>query len=45
MVGWLIGSVVTGLLYDYSRFALVIFAVAAQLVAVPIFIIANRLRR
>ena len=43
-VGWLIGSIVTGLLYSQSRFALVIFAIAAQLVAVPIFVVANRLR-
>jgi MFS family permease len=43
-VGWLIGSVVTGLLYDQSRFALVVFAIAAHLVALPIFVLANRLR-
>jgi hypothetical protein len=42
-VGWLIGSIVTGLLYDQSRFALVVFAVAAQLVALPVFVVANRL--
>ncbi len=42
--GWLIRSIVTGLLYDHSRFALVIFAVAAQLVSLPAFIVANRLR-
>jgi hypothetical protein len=38
-VGWLVGSVVTGLL-----FALVVFAIAAQLVSVPIFVVASRLR-
>jgi MFS family permease len=43
-VGWLIGSVVTGLLYEQSRLALVFFAIAAQLVSVPIFVLANRLR-
>ncbi len=30
-VGWLIGSVATGLLYEQSRLALVLFAVAVQL--------------
>ena len=44
-VGGLIGSVITGLLYEQSRLALVLFAIAAQLVSVPIFIFANRLRR
>ena len=43
-VGWLIGSVVTGLLYDQSKLALVIFAVVVQLLALPIFVFANRLR-
>ena len=40
--GWLIGSVATGLLYDRSRLALVLFAVAVQLASLPIFIIADR---
>ncbi len=44
-VGWLVGSVVTGLLYDQSRVALVIFAAATQLVSVPIFIFAGKLTR
>ena len=44
-VGWLIGSVATGLLYDQSRVALVIFAVAAQLASVPVFIFASKLTR
>lgn len=43
-VGWLIGSVVTGLLYDRSRLAMVIFAVVTQLLALPIFLLASRLR-
>ena len=43
-VGWLIGSVVTGLLYEQSRLAPVIFAIAAQLISLPIFVLANRLR-
>lgn len=43
-VGWLIGSVVTGLLYEQSHLALVIFAVLAQLASMPVFVFANRLR-
>src|SRR4051794_13409199 len=41
-MGWLVGSVTTGLLYERSRFALVVFSVAAQLVSVPIFVLAAR---
>src|SRR5205809_2424349 len=41
-VGWLIGSVAAGLLYDQSHMALVAFAVAAQLTSLPLFLIANR---
>jgi MFS family permease len=41
-VGWLIGSVATGLLYDRSRVAVVVFAVAAQLAALPLFVLAGR---
>jgi MFS family permease len=41
-VGWLVGSVVTGLLYEHSLSAMVVFAVAAQLAALPIFAIAPR---
>ena len=41
-VGWLLGSIATGLLYDRSRLALVIFAVAAQLASLPLFVIARR---
>jgi MFS family permease len=44
-VGWLIGSVVTGLLYEQSRLGLVIFAVLVQLVSIPIFVLANFKRR
>jgi MFS family permease len=40
--GWLVGSVATGLLYDRSRLALVIFAVAAQLASLPFFVLASR---
>jgi MFS family permease len=41
-VGWLIGSVATGLLYDQSRIALVTFIIASQLMSLPLFVIANR---
>ena len=41
-VGWLVGSIATGLLYDRSRLALVVFAVAAQLASLPLFSIARR---
>jgi len=37
--------VVTGLLYDRSRLALVTFAIAAQLVSLPIFLMAHRRQR
>jgi MFS family permease len=40
--GWLVGSVTTGLLYDHSRVALVIFAVAVQLASLPFFLLAAR---
>jgi predicted MFS family arabinose efflux permease len=41
-VGWLIGSVATGLLYEQSHSALVVFAVLAQLISLPLFVIAKR---
>jgi predicted MFS family arabinose efflux permease len=41
-VGWLVGSVVAGLLYDQSRPALIAFAVIAQLASLPLFVIAKR---
>ena len=40
--GWLIGSIVTGLLYEHSRSMLVIFVIAAQLASLPLFVIAQR---
>jgi predicted MFS family arabinose efflux permease len=40
--GWLVGSVTTGLLYDRSRLALVVFAVLVQLASVPTFVLAAR---
>ncbi len=44
-VGWLVGSVVTGELYDHSKIAVVIFVFAAQLASLPVFIMAARSRR
>jgi hypothetical protein len=41
-VGWLIGSIVTGLLYDASRTGLVIFAILVQLASIPIFVAGSR---
>jgi MFS family permease len=41
-VGWLIGSIATGLLYDHSRVAMIAFCVGAQLVSLPLFILAGR---
>ncbi|MBI3336124.1 MFS transporter [Candidatus Peregrinibacteria bacterium] len=43
--GWLGGSVAMGLLYEHSRLFLVIFAVATQLVSVPLFAFARRQRK
>ena len=40
--GWLIGSVVTGLLYERSHAGVVAFAVAVQLASVPLFVTAAR---
>ena len=40
--GWLIGSVATGLLYERSAVALVIFAVMVQLVSIPVFLLGSR---
>jgi MFS family permease len=41
-VGWLVGSIVAGLLYENSRAALIAFSVVVQLVSVPIFVLAAR---
>lgn len=41
-VFWFIGSVIIGRLYDVSLSALLTFAVAAQLVAIPVFIAVKR---
>jgi MFS family permease len=37
--GWLVGSIVAGLLYEHSRVALVTFAVVVQLASAPFFIL------
>ena len=44
-VGWLIGSVATGLLYEHSRIALIVFAIVIQLASLPVFVIAWRRER
>jgi predicted MFS family arabinose efflux permease len=41
--GWLLGSIVTGLLYAQSRNILVIFVVSMQLLSLPGFVLAARL--
>jgi MFS family permease len=41
-VFWFIGSVIIGRLYDISLSALLVFSVAAQLVAIPVFIAVRR---
>ena len=41
-VFWFIGSVIIGRLYDVSLSALLVFSVAAQLVAIPIFVAVRR---
>jgi MFS family permease len=42
-LGWLVGSAATGLLYEQSRVALVVFATAVQLASMPLFVFARRL--
>jgi predicted MFS family arabinose efflux permease len=44
-VGWLVGSIVAGLLYENSRGALIAFSIAVQLASVPVFILAGRQQR
>lgn len=41
-ISWFAGSAAMGLLYDKSIFAVVIFSVALQLAALPVFILAKR---
>ena len=40
--GWLAGSVVSGLLYEPSRVAMVSFCVVAQLASLPFFVAAAK---
>jgi hypothetical protein len=42
-VGWLVGSIAIGFLYERSHFALIAFVVAAQLFSLPGFIVADRM--
>jgi MFS family permease len=42
-LGWLVGSVATGVLYGQSLTALVAFSIAAQLVSLPAFAIGQRM--
>jgi predicted MFS family arabinose efflux permease len=44
-VAWFVGSAIMGLLYEKSILGLVIFSVVLQLLALPVFVIANRERR
>ena len=44
-ISWFIGSVVIGRLYDISLPALLAFSVAAQLIAIPIFIVVKRTKK
>ena len=41
-VGWLVGSVAAGLLYEQSHLALVVFSAAVQFASLPVFVIARR---
>jgi hypothetical protein len=41
-VGWLVGSTTTGLLYEHSRPAVVVFCVIAQLAAIPLLALAAK---
>jgi MFS family permease len=40
--GWLVGSATTGLLYRRSLTAVIVFSISAQLVALPLFVLAKR---
>ena len=39
---WLLGSVLMGVLYEYSLGALIIFSVIAQLCSIPLFLLISR---
>jgi MFS family permease len=40
-VGWVLGAVAAGLLYEQSRVALVLFAAGVQLASLPLFVLAR----
>jgi MFS family permease len=42
-IGWFIGSVIMGWLYDHTISTLVFFSVVSMLASIPIFITANKL--
>jgi len=44
-VFWFLGSALMGILYDISPVAIAAFSMAAELAAIPLFIIANRKTR
>jgi MFS family permease len=44
-VSWFVGSVIIGRLYDVSLPALLVFSIAAQLVAIPIFIFVTKTKK
>lgn len=44
-VGWLVGSIVAGLLYENSLIALIVFSIIIQLASVPVFLMAGRQER
>ncbi len=44
-VAWFAGSVVMGLLYDYSLGALIAFSIVAQLASVPVLLVVRRALR
>lgn len=41
-VGWLVGSIVAGFLYENSRATLIVFSIVIQLASVPVFVLAGR---
>ena len=41
-VGWLVGSIAAGLLYERSIAALIVFAIVVQLASLPAFVMAQR---
>jgi len=44
-VGWLVGSIVAGLLYESSLVALIAFSIVIQLASVPVFMLAGKQER